>query len=103
MIRDIARSLQQVVRALLRSPGYSLAAVLMLALGLGLVSYMFGAINAFVLRPLPFPSGDRLVHVELARAAEDEDSIEVPLLDFLDLRREQTSLEDIFRELTMQS
>jgi putative ABC transport system permease protein len=86
------RPLRQTLRALVRSPGYSLAAILMLGLGLGLVSYMFTAINAFVLRPLPFPRSEQLVHVELAKLSEGQDSIEVPLADFVDLRREQTSL-----------
>ncbi len=52
---------QAVLRFLRKSPSFSLAVILTLALGIGANSAVFSAIDAVVLRPLPFPNGDRLV------------------------------------------
>ena len=80
------------LRALRRSPWFTLTAVLMLSIGLGLAMFMFGAIQSFALRPPPFPNGARLVHIEYADARSNEDSIEMPIQDFLDVREVQGSL-----------
>jgi putative ABC transport system permease protein len=51
------------VRFLRNSPGFSLAVILTLALGIGANSAVFSAIDAIVLRPLAFPHGDELVRI----------------------------------------
>lgn len=71
---------------------YTLSCVLILAAGIGLSLYMFGAINGFMLKPLPFPDGDRLVHVELTQSRDPSQTGEPSLHDYLDLRRMQTVL-----------
>ena len=50
-------------RTLGRNPGFTAVAVLALALGIGANSAMFSVIDGVLLRPLPFPSSDRLVDV----------------------------------------
>jgi putative ABC transport system permease protein len=63
----LAESLRFHMRAALRfivkAPGFSLAVVLTLALGIGANTAVFSAIDAIVLRPLPFPHGDELVRI----------------------------------------
>lgn len=49
------------IRQLLRRPGFSLLAVLTLALGSGAAAAMFGIVDRVLLRPLPFHEADRLV------------------------------------------
>jgi putative ABC transport system permease protein len=55
------RELKIAVRYLMKSPGFALTAVLMLALGIGATTAIFSIVEGVLLRPLPFPHSDRLV------------------------------------------
>ena len=61
MMETMGRDFRLATRTLLRSPGFTLAVVATLALGIGANVAMFGTINAAFFRPLPFPEPDRLV------------------------------------------
>jgi putative ABC transport system permease protein len=56
-------SLRYTIRLLLKSPGFTITAVLILGFGIGINTAIFSLINAPMLRPLPFPEPDRLVEV----------------------------------------
>ena len=80
--------LRPAVRSLLRAPGFTLLATAMLATGIGLALYMFGAINGFVLRPLPYADSERLIHFELTDPNGDPRSaLEVAFPDLLEIQR----------------
>jgi predicted permease len=51
------------IRSLRRSPGFSLVAILTLAVGIGSVTALFTAVDGILLRPLRYPGADRLVSV----------------------------------------
>ena len=51
--------LRYAVRALRRQPGFTLAVVLILSLGIGAATSVFSVVNATILRPPPFPEPAR--------------------------------------------
>ena len=55
------RNLRHAARSLGKTPAFTATVILTLALGIGANSAVFSAINAVLLRPLPFPHGDKLV------------------------------------------
>ncbi|HLK65426.1 MAG TPA: ABC transporter permease [Bryobacteraceae bacterium] len=61
------RNLRLAVRALVKTPAFTTVVILTLALGIGANSAVFSAINAVLLRPLPFPEGDQLVKLTQTR------------------------------------
>ena len=64
MPEDILRDVRHGARGLRRTPGFSLAVILTLALGIGGNTAVFSVVDQLLLRPLPYPDGDRLVMVE---------------------------------------
>ncbi|HEV2419590.1 MAG TPA: ABC transporter permease [Terriglobia bacterium] len=62
-LETLWRDLRFGARTLRKSPGFTAVAVLTLALGIGANSAVFSAIDAILLRPLPFPEGDQLMRI----------------------------------------
>ena len=73
-------------RGLSRQPGFSVAATLTLALGLGLAIGLFAVVDAVLLRPLPFADQDELVVTWEKDDSTNNPHIEVSLPNFEDWR-----------------
>jgi predicted permease len=56
-------NLRQTVRALAKTPGFTVATLLTLALGIGATTAIFSVVNGVLLKPLPFPEPERLIAV----------------------------------------
>ena len=60
-LEELAHDLRGAARTLLRTPGFTVTAVLTLALGIGATTTMFTVVDGVLLRPLPYPEASRLV------------------------------------------
>jgi len=82
-------------RAVMRMPGSAVTSVVVLAIGIGLCSFMFSIIYGIYFRGMPIPEADRLVAVFETRIEQDQLQRAVPLLDFIDFRERQRSFEGL--------
>ena len=95
MLRQLINDARYSLRALLARPGFTLIAVLTLALGIGANTAIFSVINGMLLQPLPFPDSERLVdvHNSYPKMGLEYASSSVP--DYLDRREQAEALDDL--------
>ena len=79
------------LRMLLRTPGFSLVAILTFAVGIGVNTAVFSVVNGVLLSPLPYPDADRITMVWLDNRRQNirEDITSYP--NYLDWRDQNTS------------
>lgn len=88
VLGDVRADVRVAARGLRRDPAFASAAILVLAVGIALVVAVAGLVDAYLVRSLPFPAADRLVHVWGPGAPdwmEAPDVIEVPVSWDLDV------------------
>ncbi len=83
------------LRNLLRRPTFTLIAVVTLALGIGANTAIFSAINALLLKPLPFPELDRVVAVWDKLPSRGVLHNEVSVANYLDLQSQTQSFDQL--------
>ncbi|HEX8424293.1 MAG TPA: ABC transporter permease, partial [Pyrinomonadaceae bacterium] len=81
------------LRMLWKSPGFTVVTVLALALGIGANSAIFSVVNTVLLRPLPFPNGERIVFMGEWSQQIPEMSVSYP--NFMDWRDQNQVFEQI--------
>jgi predicted permease len=64
LIDTLGRDLRLALRGMRRRPGFTLAVVLTLALGIGANTAIFGVVDGVLIKPLPYPDADELVSIE---------------------------------------
>ena len=82
-LETLMQDLRHAIRSYRRTPGFTLVVVVTLALGICGATTIFGVVDAVMLRPLPYPDPDRLVHVyETNPEGADFETSEPNFLDF---------------------
>jgi len=102
-VEQLGQDIRYACRMLRKAPGFTGVAIVTLALGIGANTAMFSVINAVLLRPLPFPSPDRLMavaEVDLRRVPGGGISTSASWPNFFDWRSRAKALESVsaFRE-----
>ena len=82
-------------RGLLHAPGFTVTAVLVLALGIGLNATVFSVLRGVVMRPLALPSSDRIVAVYSSNPASGWPEFSSSAPDFLDWSRDARSFQSL--------
>ncbi|HUQ53102.1 MAG TPA: ABC transporter permease, partial [Gammaproteobacteria bacterium] len=96
MLRDLSRDLRYAARSLARTPGFTVVAVAVLALGIGATSAIFSLVSAVWLKPLPFADEARLVSlwVDLSSLG-GPGRLEAPPANYYAWRERAHSFEDM--------
>jgi putative ABC transport system permease protein len=96
LLETVIRDFRFGARLLAKNPGFTAAAVIMLALGIGANTAVFSVVNAVLVRGLPYSEPDRIVALYEKRPREtDERRMSVSAPDFLDWREQNTSFESM--------
>ena len=83
-MENLMQDLRFGFRSLIKNPGFSIVAIIALALGTGANTAIFSVVNGVLLRPLPYENPDRLVLIWGHNATTARDALSVP--DFQDYR-----------------
>ena len=89
MLNDIRLAL----RTLPRMPGFSLAFILTLGLGIGANTAIFSVINGVLLRPLPYPEADRIMHLRQPQVAAGVEDTSFSFAEVADYRTQSKTID----------
>jgi predicted permease len=98
LMRNLFSDLQLGFRILRRNPGFTVTAILLLALGIGANTAIFSVVNAVLLRPLPYQDSSRIMqiwHVPPAKSFPGMTLFSVSPANYLDWQSQNHSFEDM--------
>lgn len=92
-IHMLLQDIRYAFRTFRANPGFALAAVLTITLGIGANTAIFSVVNGILLQPLPYPDPDRLAMVYLNEAERNAPFAHMSVADYLDWRTHDRSFE----------
>jgi putative ABC transport system permease protein len=94
-METLLQDLRYGIRVLRKNPGFTLVAVLTLALGIGANTAIFSIVNAVILRPLPFKEPDRIMLLQGNNPQRQLEQFPVSPPDFLDWKSQSRSFSEM--------
>src|SRR5690349_14621442 len=88
----LLKDVRYALRSLRRAPGFTLAVVLTLGLGIGANTAIFSVVRGILLKPLPHKEGDRLVYLRQSTSGLGGENIAFSVPEILDFRNAARSL-----------
>ena len=95
MLDTVRQDLRFSARTLTRNPGFAVAAIGVLALGIGANTAIFSAVNSFFFRPLPFAESERLVMLFETNPEYGWEDVAAAPANMLDWREQVEAFEDV--------
>jgi predicted permease len=92
---DLIRDLKHTLRRLARTPVFTLATLVTLALGIGANTAVFSVINSVLLKPLPFPEPDRLIGVWQTAPGVNMKDLNACIADYFTYREDSKTFADV--------
>ncbi|HEX7286931.1 MAG TPA: ABC transporter permease [Candidatus Angelobacter sp.] len=102
-MNSLLLEVRQAVRAMKKSPAFTLLAMVMLAVGIGATTAIFSVFYSVLLQPLPFPEPERLVQLWETRLQNHWDRVSFTEGNFWDVRARNRSFEEVaaYHDLTV--
>ena len=91
-MEHLQQDLQYALRTLHKRRGFSVVAILTLALGIGITTAIFSVVNGILLRPLPYRDSQEILTVWMSRHSRPTDRGAMSHLNFLDIRAQAPSI-----------
>ena len=94
-MHDLIRDLKYALRRLALTPGFTLATLVTLALGIGANTAIFSIINSVLLKPLPFHEPDRLIGVWQTAPGVNIKDLNASIADYVTYREDSRTFADV--------
>jgi putative ABC transport system permease protein len=95
IMRDLWQDVRYATRLLIRNPGFTIASVATLALGIGMTAAIFSVVDGVLLRPMPYPDANRLVMLWETDRASGTSHEPASFPDFIDYQQRNRTLDAI--------
>src|SRR5260370_31955723 len=97
-MKTVFEDIRFAIRQLIKMPGFTLTAIVSLALGIGATTAVFSVVHAILMDPYPYKAPDRMVHMRLTVPSSDLNGFGLTGSQWRELRKspvvEDTFLED---------
>jgi predicted permease len=95
LLTNLLADLQFTLRMTRKSVGFTLAAILSLALGIGASSAIFSLVHAVLLDPYPYKDSDRIINISFSDKQRERGTLRYTVTDFLEIQQNTKTLEDV--------
>jgi putative ABC transport system permease protein len=93
MLQELARDVRFGLRMLARSPGFTIVALITMALGIGANTALFSVVHGVLLKPLPYPEAERIVYLMENNLSRGWPAFTISPFNFRDWQEQNRSME----------